>query len=215
MTGKPDRLRQAREEAGFKSASEAAARFGWKAPTYLSHENGTRSYDDEMALVYSRAFRVSPEWLLYGRAAGETAGLDSPPGFRLVDVFDIEASAGAGSVVTVEEPLYELAFREDWVRSITSARGDDLLVIRAKGDSMLPTLTDGDTLLVDRTKRNINYDGLFILRYDDVLRVKRIDFNPATRMYRVKSDNPAYDAFDVSAQDLDVIGRVIWIGRKV
>lgn len=219
MSAKANRLRQAREAAGFSSASEAAARFEWKGPTYLGHENGSRGYDDEMALIYARAFKVTPEWLLFGREMNGKHLVDTgeqrPAGFQLVSVYDIDASAGHGAIVTEEAPLYDLAFRRDWLKSITNASAQDLLVIRAKGDSMLPTITDGDTLLVDRTKININYDGIFILRYDDVLRVKRLDKNPATGLYRVKSDNPVYDTFDVRADHLDVIGRVIWIGRKV
>lgn len=219
MSAKANRLRQARERAGFASASEAAQRFEWKTPTYIGHENGSRNYDDEMAVAYGRAFKVLPEWLLFGREVNSRTFSDvserSPEGFQLVSVYDIDASAGHGTLVTEEAPLYDLAFRQDWLKSLTTAGTSDLIVIRAKGDSMLPTITDGDTLLVDRSKKNINYDGIFILRYDDVLRVKRLDRNPATGLYRVKSDNPVYDTFDVQADHLDVIGRVIWIGRRV
>jgi phage repressor protein C with HTH and peptisase S24 domain len=168
---------------------------------------------------------VSPAWLSTGEEdIGTESGRPSIvrtvspqvlADLRRVKCYDIEAAAGGGAVITIEEPLWEIGFSPQMIRAFTSAPNDALALIRVRGDSMVPTLMDGDWMMVDTTKRNINYDGLFILRYDDVLRVKRVDKNPATGRYLVKSDNPAYDAFEVEAFDLHVIGRVVWIGRRV
>lgn len=59
-----ERLRTAREKAGFDSASEAAEKFGWGAAGYRHHENGTRNFGPVAARKYGRAFRVKPGWLL-------------------------------------------------------------------------------------------------------------------------------------------------------
>lgn len=61
---KADRLRQARQDAGYSSAAEAAQAFGWKEPAYRHHENGTRGYGPDAARRYGRAFKVKPAWLL-------------------------------------------------------------------------------------------------------------------------------------------------------
>ena len=37
-----DRLKQARMDAGFRTASDAAKALAVKVPTYLGHENGSR-----------------------------------------------------------------------------------------------------------------------------------------------------------------------------
>ena len=63
MSDRPSRLRQARLNAGFKSARSAAVRFGWRPSTYTAHENGQNDYDGDAAVVYARAFRVEPEYL--------------------------------------------------------------------------------------------------------------------------------------------------------
>lgn len=73
-SGKPDRLRQARQEAGFRSATAAAAALGVKAPTYTSHENGTRDFGDAEAARYARAFNVAVAWLVFGIPAEMGAG---------------------------------------------------------------------------------------------------------------------------------------------
>ena len=64
-----DRLKEARERAGYDSAREAAIAMGVAYPTYAQHESGIRGYPASKAERYGRFFRVAPEWLLYGRQA--------------------------------------------------------------------------------------------------------------------------------------------------
>lgn len=63
------RLRTAREAAGYETAKGAARRFGWSADTYAQHENGTRGLG-RVAGKYARAFKVSEGWLLTGEGSG-------------------------------------------------------------------------------------------------------------------------------------------------
>lgn len=60
---KAERLRGARQ-ARYGTVAEAALAFGFKKPTLTSHENGTRPFDDEDAIRYGKAFKVTPAWLL-------------------------------------------------------------------------------------------------------------------------------------------------------
>jgi phage repressor protein C with HTH and peptisase S24 domain len=73
------RLRAAREAAGFKSASDAAQRFRWRASTYMAHENGQNGIRTEPALAYARAFGVDPGWLMtgVGKEPEKSAGKNS------------------------------------------------------------------------------------------------------------------------------------------
>lgn len=66
-----ERLRAAREKAGYNSAKAAAEAMGVSVATYVQHENGTRGYPAPRAQRYARFFRTTPEWLLYGRELGE------------------------------------------------------------------------------------------------------------------------------------------------
>jgi len=59
------RLREARKKAGFKSGSDAARTMGVPVPTFLSHENGSRGYN-EYIFKYARQFKVSWVWLFSG-----------------------------------------------------------------------------------------------------------------------------------------------------
>lgn len=62
------RLKQAREQAGFASASEAARHHGWKTSSYIAHENGQNHLRVAVAKTYAKAFGCDPEWLLFDRA---------------------------------------------------------------------------------------------------------------------------------------------------
>lgn len=78
MSERHERLRQARENAGFPHASDAAKRFGWAAPTYSSHENGHRGMTTDAVAKYAAAFRVPVEWLLNGQGEPDAKGMAEP-----------------------------------------------------------------------------------------------------------------------------------------
>ena len=67
------RLRFAREQAGFARASDAARAIGIEEPTYLGHENGSRGLS-RAAARYARFFGVSLDWLIDGRGELSLAG---------------------------------------------------------------------------------------------------------------------------------------------
>lgn len=133
----------------------------------------------------------------------------------LVPVFDVAASAGNGAHVEGEDVICNMAFDSDFLKRMTDAKPKDLAIIRVKGHSMEPALLDDDHVLVDRTKTNLSYDGLFVIRFDDALHVKRIGRSATRGNVMVISDHPSYRDLDMPKADLDVIGRVLWVGRKV
>ena len=84
------------------------------------------------------------------------------------------------------------------------------------GDSMSPTLDDGDQILVDTRETSPEREGIYVIRTDDVLNVKRVSANPATGLLTIKSDNPLYDTWaDVDPKTVQIIGKVLWAGRKL
>lgn len=136
--------------------------------------------------------------------------------YVLIPRLEIGASAGSGAVTGDETALTALAFQSNWVRSVASGRPEALSVISVTGDSMLPTLADGDQILVDTADRERLRDGIYVLRTDDALLVKRLSVNPATRRLAIRSDNDAYPSWDdCDPAGVNVIGRVVWVGRRL
>jgi transcriptional regulator with XRE-family HTH domain len=58
------RLKWAREQRNFPSASEAARAMNIPIPTYSGHENGTTPVPRDALLRYAKFFRVKVGWLL-------------------------------------------------------------------------------------------------------------------------------------------------------
>lgn len=110
-----------------------------------------------------------------------------------------------------------IGFARDWLERLTDAPPERLGLVRVEGDSMAPTLNDGDDLLVDRSDGDDRLrDGLYVLRLDDRLLVKRLTLHPIKRRLTVQSDHPAHaDWPDVALEEIAVVGRVIWAGRRM
>lgn len=159
----------------------------------------------------ARYFSIS-ESLLGGPAEDEQVGTLVP-----VKRSPVRASAGPGAIPYDEAGKPYFAFDEAWLKSLTASPSSRLSIIRVEGDSMAPTLNAGDDILVDLGDCAERLrDGIYVLRADDALVVKRLALHPAGRRVTVQSDNPAYpDWPDCDIDDLLCIGRVIWAGRKI
>ena len=129
----------------------------------------------------------------------------------------VMVSAGPGAIVTEELGKPYFAFDERWLKALTPSAPSKLSIVRVEGDSMAPTLNAGDDILVDLGDSSERLrDGIYVLRIDDALVVKRLALNPVGRRVTVQSDNPAYpDWPDCTLKDINPIGRVIWSGRRI
>lgn len=129
----------------------------------------------------------------------------------------IRVSAGPGAIPVDESGKPYFAFDERWLKALTATPANQLTVIRVEGDSMAPTLNTGDDILVDLADRIERLrDGIYVLRVDDALLVKRLALNPVARRVTVQSDNPAYaDWPDCAIGEIHCVGRVIWAGRRI
>ena len=135
----------------------------------------------------------------------------------LVPQLDVGASAGPGALPDGEAAWSHLAFAPNWLKKLGTGDARQLSIIRVEGDSMMPTLADGDEILVDRSDAATRLrDGIYVLRRDEALVVKRIALHPVGRRVTVQSDNPAYpDWPDCPMEESVCLGRVIWAGRKI
>lgn len=222
------KLKELRRRAGL-SLREMAREIGWGATRYQHYEDRykkpflpTEVLDAVWPILTRRG--VSPKDLeklapplpsgLGARtAAAAESGADE---LVFVPVYDVAAAAGHGTLVDAEHQVGRLAFMPAWLRSVTAAAPADLGVIMVRGDSMFPTLVHGDHILIDFTQKAPNQDGIFVIRLNEVLQVKRITLHPSTGRLTVSSDNPAYTAYrDLEPASVEVAGRVIWLGRRL
>ncbi|WP_265562132.1 S24 family peptidase [Sphingomicrobium arenosum] len=129
----------------------------------------------------------------------------------------IRAAAGSGAINEERSSGASFGFDRHWLRQLTGARPEELAVIQVEGDSMAPTLAAGDEILVDRSDGAARLrDGIYVLRKDDALMVKRLALHPMGRSVTIQSDNPAYiDHPGCSLGEIDLVGRVLWTARRL
>ena len=124
-----------------------------------------------------------------------------------------------------------MAFRKDWLLQHGLDK-EHLACITAREDSMEPTIRSGDTLLISvyfhnegtqdkqrlvlglKRRDRAGKEGIFVLRIDGSLIVKRLQPDPG-KGYMVRSDSPEYGPLNRETKDVDIVGRVVWIGRRI
>ncbi|HYD38279.1 MAG TPA: S24 family peptidase [Allosphingosinicella sp.] len=217
MTGNDPRAQLERliRERGEDYAS--LSRLLGRNPAYVQQfmKRGTpRRLAEEDRRLLARYFGVDES--LLGGPVGRPVAADE--GLISVPRLDVQASAGPGAIDSAEKRLGRIGFDSAWLRSLGLGGGTPgrLSVIRVDGDSMSPTLSDGDEILVDRDDGAGRLrDGIYVLRVEEALVVKRIALGPGGRL-SVRSDNEAYPGWpDLEPDGVDVVGRVVWVGRRL
>ena len=131
-----------------------------------------------------------------------------------VDVprLDLGASAGPGRVPGSEAAFDTFRFSRRWLVEQGLERAQ-LSAITVEGDSMEPLLNDGDEILVDCSPRPFR-DGIHVVRLGETLMVKRVASIGPGRL-ALLSQNLAYPPVEVAAEEVAIIGRVVWKGGRV
>ena len=90
-----------------------------------------------------------------------------------------------------------------------------LFIARGIGDSMMSTLLDSDTLLVDRGQRRLTQqDREWAVTHGDLGMVKRVRRLPSGT-FLLMSDNPSISPIEATEEEINLVGRIVWVGRKI
>ena len=103
------------------------------------------------------------------------------------------------------------------IRHEFRARAADLRVITIDGDSMEPLLSSGDRILVDTSQRVPVPPGIFVVWDGIGIVAKRVEHIPNSEPARIviRSINPEYQTYERTAEEVRIIGRVIWMARRL
>lgn len=176
----------------------------------------------ENIVAIAKAANVSLLWLATGegamgddQAGSETSELEEE--FALVPGYNIQVSAGHGAFPDAfETPTRKLAFRHKWLR-FRGLHVKDLVLVFARGDSMEPTISDNNTLMVDTSQRDLQDGNIYVIRTDGHLIVKRVQ-QLLNKNVLFISDNKSYKEMEITQAELanlDIIGKVVWIGKDM
>ena len=224
-----DRLTQA---IGGRSVRSFAAACNLSDGVVRQYLSGKSEPGLTALLNIARTASISVEWLATGKGEmkwGEvtypltevlkTADIAGEPGEGFVRIprYEVAASDGGGAVIHSEQIVDHLTFKADWVRNALGVPLTSLALINVTGDSMEPTLSEGDLILIDMSHRGVKDNAVYVLQLNGALLVKRIQHKLDGSVI-VKSDNAIYDPERIGSEAVDtlnVIGRVVWCGRRM
>jgi phage repressor protein C with HTH and peptisase S24 domain len=184
------RLKQAREAAGYENASAAARAFGWPEARYRHHENGQRNFRRPDAITYAKVFKTTPEWLMFGK--------DGPPSLPVLGY----VSAGQ-EVHTVDDGELD---RIDPPPGISSSA----VAVIVRGESMWPRYFAGDVLIYDiqTTPARANGQECVVAMLDGRTLVKIVRFRAG--LVTLES----YNAPPIEDAQIEWVAPIKWIKRS-
>jgi phage repressor protein C with HTH and peptisase S24 domain len=229
MTTFSERILISREHAGF-TQEVLAERVGISQPGIQKLERNAQT--SRYLVQIARACGVRPEWLQSGHGdmvaqrPSEPASLSGsspilswsnadtlPEGFRVVPRYRMAFSMGDGRVMfEVQEYEDGDAFRSNWLSNM-GIKPDSCFIAKVEGSSMEPKLEEGESVLVDRAQTRVIDRKIYAVCYDGQIYCKRL-FKAGNEII-MRSDNLAYPEIRAQAEDVEIIGRIVWHAGKL
>lgn len=214
-------LRQERERRGWSTIELANRARGFAA------EEGEALKLTQQSISHFEqpgGAKRKPSWLRYVKKAFDASDLETAEDPHLstgrsdnsVFIERLPTHAGAGGGGTGEGDRQLRAFSADLVRELGAEPGE-LLLIEIEGDSMAPEFLTGDQMLVNVRKKAVSQPGAFCLWDGDGYVVKYLEKVAGSEPPKVKviSGNSRYSSFEALAEEIKIMGRVVWFGRRV
>lgn len=200
------RVRRSAQSLGWNSA-DLASRLGLPSSSMSNYWTGKRMWPTELLVPLAEHLQTRVATLL-GAVDREGTG-------DLVAVSEIDLAYGmGGSFADGPVEAQTLHFPRAWLETITTSPPSQLTFARGRGDSMVPTLLDGDIVLIDRSQRTVReQDAIWAFTVGDIAMIKRVRLRGET--VHILSDNDRVPADEASIEEVHVVGRVVFIGRRL
>ena len=150
--------------------------------------------------------KISINWLLYNQNPNSL--IDSTDRYWIKYYPTVNVSAGGGAYE--DEDNYESLELPEYFLNILGGKDNikNIEAINVIGDSMEPTLNSNNIIFVDKTKNDINKDGVYAFTTNHGLFVKRIQ-KRVDGLLDIISDNKDYPLQVLNKNELNVLGKVI------
>ncbi len=176
-----------------------------------------RKIDGVKGVTYEYNIKSFPEKTRNALKATTEIGAENKGERVKIPYYDIQASAGQGALINYEDAPSIMELNPEYLIN-QGISPKNLCAITVKGDSMEPTLFDGDVVIVKREPELSRVlEGVYVIRIDHQLFIKRIQYNKFEGYIQVNSDNVYYRSFTIEGDDLNavqIIGEaVLTLGR--
>ncbi len=207
-----ERVRAQAEARGLRSSSLGAL-LGLSTSSASNYWNGVRAWPAELLSSLASALDTTVGALFY---FGDDAPVaNDPADLNLVAVNEIDMAYGLGGTFTdgpIETKIRH--FGRDWLRSITLTPPNLLTWTRGRGDSMGATIQDDDLVLIDRSQQTVReQDAIWAFTIGEIGSIKRLRIRGG--QVTILSDNERVPDDTAGPDEINIVGRVVFIGRKI
>lgn len=189
------------QDRPFPSLRDIAARFGFQHTTARFHLKAL----EKKGFIHQRSQRVSDYMLASDGLASDGLADDLQDRGQ---AFDLIARIPAGAPLPVFDET-----RESFSVTHDFFGGGDILAIRVIGDSMSgDSIAEGDIAMIKRQQEG-NRSDILALRIEDEITLKRVELQG--EQARLLPSNPEHSIRVVPAAQLEILGKLVGIIRKV
>jgi len=131
---------------------------------------------------------------------------------------DISFAMGDGAVIEDYPAETLIPFNLSFLRGVAKSTTDKLFISTGHGESMEPTLLRSDMLMIDTSQRVISgSDFIWAINYAGGGMVKRVRLirEDGRNRYLILSDNPVVPPLTADPEDVHVVGKLVWVGRRM
>ena len=180
-----------RQGKPFPSLRDIAANFGFQHTTARFHLKAL----EKKGFILQRTQRVSDYMLAADKIENDQS-------------FDLVARIPAGAPLSVFDET-----RESFSVTHDYFGGGDILAVRVIGDSMAgDSIADGDIAMIKRQQEGSRSD-ILALRIEDEITLKRVELKGDKA--RLVPSNPEHSIREVPAAQLEILGKLVGIIRKI
>lgn len=236
MTNKDlsEKLRRLEEVLGL-TPQEMANLGGCSRSTYYRYRSGESVPDlNFFRKILENENRINADWLLKDRGPvlhlSRIPGIDySPrldydqdnmvklPLFHLRTENELVDGEGQLPVEDWDNPSSYFPIAHEFLTELVKSAPSQLFAMTVQCDSMSPMIKPGSMVIVDQSRVKPSIDGVFVIRFDDVLRMKVLQRIPGKQLL-LSTINDKFDDVTIRMDDFEdfrIMGRVVWVGTPL
>ncbi|MFP8487892.1 XRE family transcriptional regulator [Gracilimonas sp. Q87] len=217
-----EKLKELEKITGY-SPQEIAKIGDCSVSTYYRYRSGTSSPDYTfLSKILNSEKNINSDWLMKGTGAVLGSLKDSSkkntfpeilvPFYKMKQI----TNNGEGSIkvsdwksstesMPICNALLDIIDHKDY---------DSIFSLSVECDAMYPTIKPGSIVLVNEAQKNITADGIFILKFDNVIRMKLVQKLPNSKV-ELSTINKKYNSVILNEKDftdVEVLGKIFWAG---